>query len=118
MKHITRFADVIVGSVWFISLIAVNLIAGETTLFILAYAIPVVLTTWKHDLQWGFLVAAMGAFAAVASGAISGNANAGVSLAEHGLFSYAQLSAVAVGIFLGKRTHYELHKFINERYHE
>ncbi|WP_417501126.1 hypothetical protein [Marinobacter sp.] len=105
--------DLIVASVWFISLVAINFISGEPTQFIWAYAVPVIMITWKHDLQWGFLAAAVGAFAAVASGAVTGNANAGISLAEEGLFTFAQLSAIAIGLVLGQKTHDQFNNWIN-----
>ncbi len=113
MKYVIRFAIIIVALVWFVTLIAISFIYDATTNFILAYAIPVVMTTCKHDLQWGFLVAAVGAFAAVVSGAVTGNASAGISLVEEGLFTYAQLSAIAVGLVLGNRTYVELNDWIN-----
>jgi len=113
MKHVMRFRDLIVALVWFISLIAINFISGEPTQFIWAYAVPVIMLTWKHDLQWGFLAAAVGAFAAVASGAVTGNANADISVAEEGLFTFAQLSAIAIGLVLGKKTYDGLNSWIS-----
>lgn len=108
MKHSIIIKDFFVVSLWFISLAALNFIFGEPTQFIWAYAVPIIMMTWKHDLQWGFLAAAMGAFAAVATGAVTGNSNAGISLAEEGLFTFAQLSAIAIGLVLGKKTHDEI----------
>lgn len=113
MKHVMQFKDHIVASIWFISLVAINLISSEPTQFIWAYAVPVIMMTWKHDLQWGFLAAAVGAFAAVASGAVTGNSNAGIRLAEEGLFTFAQLSAIAIGLILGKKTHNALNNWIS-----
>lgn len=117
MKQLMRYQDVIAGLAWFAALIAINIGTREPTQFILAYAVPVVITTWKRNLQWGFLFAALGAFSAVASGAITGNVDAGVGLAEEGLFSFAQLSAIAVGVVLGKRTHRKRVKLIDENQH-
>lgn len=104
MKQLIRYSDVIAGLVWFASLVVINLGTSEPAQFILPYAIPVAVITWKRNLQWGFFIAALGAFSAVASGAVTGNANAGISLAEEGLFFFAQLSAIAIGIVLGKRS--------------
>lgn len=108
-----QFKEQIVASIWFISLVAINLISGEPTQFIWAYAVPVIMVTWKHDLKWGFLAAAVGAFSAVASGAVTGNSNAGISLAEEGLFTFAQLSAIAIGLVLGKKTYDGLSNWIS-----
>ncbi len=114
MKFIMRFKEHIVASIWFTSLIAINFISGEPTKFIWVYAVPVIMMTWKHDLQWGFLAAAVGAFAAVASGAVTGNSNAGIRLAEEGFFTFAQLSAIAIGLVLGKKAHDVLNHWINQ----
>lgn len=115
MKQPMQFLDVIASLVWFASLITISLVTNnEPTQFILAYIIPVVVTTWKRNLQWGFLIAAVGAFSAAASGAVMGNTNADISLAEEGLFFFAQLSAIAIGIVLGKRAHPMRGKFIKK----
>lgn len=104
MKQLIRYSDVIACLVWFASLIVINLGSSEPIQFIFPYAIPVVVVTWMRNLQWGFFVAALGAFSAVASGAIMGNENKGISLAEEGLFFFAQLSAIAIGVVLGKKS--------------
>ncbi|MBK8972592.1 MAG: hypothetical protein IPM37_15125 [Hahellaceae bacterium] len=79
MMQLMRYLDVIAALAWFAGLITINLAASEPTKFILAYAVPVVVATWKRNLQWGFLIAALGALSAVISGAITGHANAGIA---------------------------------------
>lgn len=114
MKQLMGYLDVIGGLAWFVALIAINIGTREPTQFILAYAVPVVVTTWKRNLQWGFLFGALGAFSAVVSGAVTGNADAGVILAEEGLLAFTQLSAIAIGIVLGKRAHNKRSKHLEK----
>lgn len=115
MKHLLEFLDVVAGLAWFVGLIVTNMIINEPTQSIFPYAIPVVVVTWKRNLRWGFFAAAVGACSAVVSGAITGHVSAGVSLAEEGLFSFAQLSAIAVGIVLGKITHRKMNDILDKR---
>lgn len=103
MKRFARFLDVVAGLAWLVLLSAINVITGEPTRFIVPYAAPVVVVTWRRHVRWGFTLAGAGAFSAVASGAVQGNANAGVSIAAEGLLSFAQLSAIAIGIAMAKR---------------
>jgi len=111
MKYFREFLDLIVGLTWFVGLMITNMMIDEPTQSIFPYVIPVLIITGKRNIRWGFIAAAVGACTAVISGAITGNANSGVSLAEEGLYSFAQLSAIAIGVVLGKITH----RKINDR---
>ena len=100
-----QYLDATWSMAWYALLMAFNFFAPNPTEHILAYSIPVIVITLKRNLRWGILTSSVGTLAAVLSGAIAGHLSIGISLAEEGLFSFAQLSAIALGVSLGKKSH-------------
>lgn len=76
--------------------------SGQPVQFIVPYALPVVVFTWKYGLRPGLIVASGSVLAAAVGGALPSNAH--VSLVEDGLYAYAKLSAVAMGVSLALYT--------------
>lgn len=108
MKYIIQIKDLAVASLWFTSLVVVNFIFVESTQFVWIYAVPVIMITWKYNLKWGLLVSAAGAFSTILPGVMTGSYNIYNDLAEDGLIFFAKLSAITLGLYLGKKTHYKI----------
>lgn len=70
------------------------------------YGIAVGLVSWHHGMKAGFVFAGLGTLAALATGAFPSHEGLrGQELGE-GLYTYLKLSAVVVGVTLGKRSRY------------
>lgn len=70
------------------------------------YGIAVGLVSWHHGMKVGFVFAGLGTLAALATGAFPSHEGLrGQELGE-GLYTYLKLSAVVVGVTLGKRSRY------------
>lgn len=108
MKYVIQIKDLTVTSLWFTSLAVVNFIFIESTHFVWVYAVPVIMATWKYNLKWGLLVSAAGAFSTVLPGAMTESYSTYNDLAEDGLIFFAKLSAITLGLYLGKKTHYKI----------
>ena len=70
------------------------------------YGIAVGVVSWHHGMKAGFVFAGLGTLAALATGAFPSHEGLrGQELGE-GLYTYLKLSAVVVGVTLGKRARY------------
>ena len=70
------------------------------------YGIAVGLVSWHRGMKAGFVFAGLGTLAALATGAFPSHEGLrGQELGE-GLYTYLKLSAVVVGVTLGKRSRY------------
>jgi hypothetical protein len=83
---------------------ALSIAAESPVRSILPYGVAVALVAWRHGMSAGFVFAALATFAALAAGAFPTRAELSGEEAGEGLFTYFKLSAIAVGVAIGKRT--------------
>ncbi|MDA8416681.1 MAG: hypothetical protein M0Z78_06385 [Betaproteobacteria bacterium] len=70
---------------------------------ILPYGLAVALVAWHHGIVAGFLFAGLATLAALAAGAFPTRHEWSGEEVGEGLFTYLKLSAIAIGVTLGKR---------------
>lgn len=95
-----QWKSAVYTGLWLIVLVVVNRLLEEPVQFIAPYVLPVIVLTWKYGVRWGLVAAAGAVVAAAAGGALPSNDK--VALLEDGLYSYVKLSAIALGVSLGK----------------
>lgn len=91
------------GAAILLLVILVSWIDNSPVRSIFPYAISVGLVAWKHGLTGGFVFAGFATLAALATGAFPSRDELSGHETDEGLYTYMKLSAVAVGVGLGKR---------------
>lgn len=83
--------------------LAWSLLGGSPVRSIFPYAFATALVAWRHGLLWGFAFAALACLVAALGGAFPTQPQWLNDLAGEGLMTYLKLSAVAIGVSVGKR---------------
>jgi len=99
-QRMRRLASAHLGiAIMLLVLTAAFSIAAESPVrSIFPYGVAVALVAWRHGMSAGFI------FAALAAGAFPTRAELSGEEAGEGLFTYFKLSAIVVGVAIGKRT--------------
>ena len=69
---------------------------------LIPYGLAVAPVAWRHGIGTGFLFAGLATLAALAAGAIPTRPELSGEEVGEGLLTYAKLSAIAVGVSLGR----------------
>lgn len=96
-------AHLVTAIVVLILTVALSVASGSHIRSIFPYALAVGLMAWRHGMGAGFLFAGLATLAALAAGAFPSREELEGQEVGEGLFTYLKLSAVAVGVALGKR---------------
>jgi len=86
-----------------LAVLAWSVLGGSPVRSIFPYAFATALVAWRHGLLWGFAFAAIACLVAALGGAFPTQPQWLNDLAGEGLMTYLKLSAVAIGVSVGRR---------------
>lgn len=90
--------DLSLSAAWLAGLYLLNLSLDEPIRFILFYALPVILLTWKYSFSWGLLAVACSLGAAMASGAIQNLSDPPPYLIKEKYYALLQLLVISLSV--------------------